>query len=49
MNINYANLSMHFFRESVQYGIFIPNVCFIFDLSKTEKLGRTTLEGNSSL
>ena len=47
--ISFFKLWMHRQRDSVQYGIVIPNVCLIFVLSRTEYAGRTTGEGNSSL
>ena len=43
------NSEIHFLSELTQYGIFKPNVSFIFVLSSTEYAGRFTLEGNSLL
>ena len=42
-------LLIHFFSESVQYGICKLNVSLIFVLSRTENDGLLTGEGNSSL
>lgn len=40
---------MHFFKESVQYGMLIRKVSLYFVLSSTEYEGLTTGDGNSLL